>query len=103
MKKQYQIDKQRAAQQFRSRADASQEQIQFALPLPEVLKLAQQGLMQLALAAFIGVAEGMMRWEVTDLVGPKNQADAGRENTRWGSEAAKPCTRRCVRWRGSAR
>ena len=86
MKKQYQIDKQRAAQEFRNRAGASPQQIQFALPLPEVLKLVQQGLMQLALAAFIGLAEDMMRWEVTDLAGPKNQAHADRENSRWGSQ-----------------
>lgn len=86
MKKTYQIDKQRAAQQFRSKAGASQQQIQFALPLPEILGLAQQGLMQLALAAFIGLAEAMMRWEVTDLVGPKNQANEERENSRWGAQ-----------------
>jgi hypothetical protein len=86
MKKTYQIDKQRAAQQFRSKAGASQQQIQFALPLPEILGLAQQGLMNLALAAFIGLAEAMMRWEVTDLVGPKSQANEERENSRWGAQ-----------------
>jgi putative transposase len=86
MKKHYQIDKQRAAQQFRSKASASQQQIQFALPLPEVLRLAQQGLMQLALAAFIQIAEGMMQWEVTELVGPKNQANTSRGVSRWGSQ-----------------
>jgi putative transposase len=86
MKKQYQIDKQRAAQEFRNKASASQQQIQFALPLPEVLKLVQQGLMQLALAAFIGLAEDMMRWEVTELAGPKSQANADRENSRWGNQ-----------------
>jgi len=86
VKKQYQIDKQRAAQQFREKAGASQQQIQFALPLPEVLKLIQQGLMQLALAAFIGLAEEMMRWETADLAGPKNQADPEREHSRWGTQ-----------------
>jgi putative transposase len=86
MKKTYQIDKQRAAQEFRNRASASQQQIQFALPLPEILGLAQQGLMQLALAAFIGLAEAMMQWEVADLVGPKNQANGERENSRWGAQ-----------------
>ena len=86
MKKTYQIDKQRAAQQFRNKAGASQQQIQFALPLPEILKLAQQGLMQLALAAFIGLAEAMMGWEVRDLVGPKSQANQEREKSRWGTQ-----------------
>lgn len=27
-----------------------------------------------------------MRWEVTDLVGPKNQANDGREHSRWGAQ-----------------
>lgn len=86
MKKRYQIDKQRAAQQFRRQAGASTENIQFALPLPEVLALAQKGLMNLALAAFTGLAERMMHWEVSELAGPKNQANAERENMRWGAQ-----------------
>ena len=57
MKKRYQIDKQRAAQQFRERAGASQQQLQLVLPLPEVVRLVQCGLMHLALAAFSQVAE----------------------------------------------
>jgi transposase-like protein len=85
LKRTYQIDKQRAAQQFRKRAGASQENIQLALPLPEVLELAQQGLMSLALAAFTKLAEEMMHWEVGELAGVKHQAQAGRENLRWGT------------------
>jgi len=87
LKKRYQIDKQRAVQQFRQVAGASTEPLQFALPLPEVLALVQEGLMKLALAAFTKLAEQMMRWEVTTLAGPRNQANASRENTRWGSQA----------------
>jgi len=86
MKKTYQIDKQRATQEFRKTAGASQEQLQFALPLPEVLQLVQQGLMGLALTAFIQLAEGMMRWEVDQVVGPKNQAIESRDKMRWGSQ-----------------
>jgi putative transposase len=86
MKKRYQIDKQRAAQQFRKQAGASQQQIQFALPLPEILALIQRGLMNLALVAFTQLAEEMMRWEVNTLAGPKNQSAAGRDNMRWGSQ-----------------
>ena len=52
MKKTYQIDKQRAKERFRAEAGSSPEQIQFALPLPEVLELVQEGLMKLALTAF---------------------------------------------------
>lgn len=86
MKRTYQIDKQRAKQQFRKGASATNEQIQLALPLPEVLALVQQGLMNLALAAFTKLAEAMMQWEVSSLVGPKNQASSSREKLRWGAE-----------------
>jgi putative transposase len=87
LKKQYQIDKQRAAQQFHKQAGESDEQIQFALPLPEILELAQRGLMNLALAAFTKLAEEMMQWEANILAGPKNQANTSRENSRWGTQA----------------
>lgn len=86
MKKTYQIEKKRATDRFRREAGESGDQIQFALPLPEVLELAQTGLMQLALAAFTKVTEQMMQWEVTSLAGPKSKAEASRENTRWGSQ-----------------
>ena len=86
MKKRYQIDKQGAAQRFRKEASASDKQIQLALPLPEVLGLVQQGLMSLALAAFTKVAEELMLWEASTLAGPKNEANTGRENMRWGAE-----------------
>lgn len=86
MKKTYQIDKQRATQEFRKAAGASQEQLQLVLPIPEVLQLIQKGLVNLALAAFIRLAEAMMGWEVDQVVGPKNQASKERENVRWGSQ-----------------
>jgi len=86
VKKTYQIDKQRAKERFRVAAGSSQEQIQFALPLPEVLQLVQEGLMKLALTAFTQLAEALMRWEVGRLVGPKNRADPGRQHTRWGAQ-----------------
>jgi putative transposase len=86
LKRTYQINKQRAAQEFRKQAGASNENLQFALPLPEVLALAQKGLMNLALAAFTKVAEEMMHWEVGALAGPENQANASRENVRWGAQ-----------------
>ncbi len=42
--------------------------------------------MNLAMAAFTKLAEEVMGYEVTALVGPKNQADPTRGNARWGSE-----------------
>ena len=68
MKKTYQIEKQRAKERFRAEASSSPEQIQFALPLPEVLQMVQEGLMKLALAAFQQLAEALMRWVVGRLV-----------------------------------
>ena len=86
MKRRYQIDKQGAAVKFRQQAKQSQDQLQLTLPLPEAIALVERGLMNLAIAAFTQVAEQMMGWEVSAMVGPKNQANAGRENQRWGSQ-----------------
>jgi hypothetical protein len=87
MKKTYQINEQRATQRFRKEAGASNEKLQLALPLPEVLALVQRGLMSLALAAFTKLAEEMMRWEVTRLAGPKHQANESLEKRPLGIEA----------------
>lgn len=86
MKTRYQIDKKRAVQQFRKQASESADNIQLALPLPEVLALAQEGLMNLALAAFTKLAEQLMHWEVDELAGPRNRASADRVNVRWGKQ-----------------
>lgn len=86
MKKRYQIDKQRAVKKFRQLVDQAQQPIQLVIPLKEVVELIQRGLMNLAMAAFTKLAEEVMGYEVTALVGPKNQADATRLNARWGSE-----------------
>jgi hypothetical protein len=87
MKKRYQIDKQRAVQQFRKLAAQDDQSVQLVIPLKEVVELVQRGLMNLALNAFTQVAEGVMDREVTALVGPKNQANAERDRVRWGSES----------------
>ena len=86
MKKQYQIDKQRAVQQFRQIAAQDDRAIQLVIPLKEVLDLVQRGLMKLALRTFTQVAEEVMDHEVKALVGPRNQANPERGNVRWGSE-----------------
>jgi putative transposase len=86
MKKPYQIQKLRALKNFREQSAASSSPIQFAMPIPEVVRLAQQGLMSLALTAFVQVAEQMMDWDVASLVGPKNQAQADRASFRWGHQ-----------------
>lgn len=86
MKRTYQIDKQRALQQFRKAAAQSNEKIQLVFPLAEVLRLVQQGLMKLALEAFTLLSEEMMKCEVSFLAGPKSKADASRTMMRWGMQ-----------------
>ena len=86
MKKQYQINKEGAVQKFRSAAGASKDAIQLTLPMREAAGLVQQGLMQLALAAFTQVAEQMMRWEVEQIAGAKQQPNEYRDAVRWGSQ-----------------
>jgi len=44
VKRTYQINKQRSLQQFKAAAEKSQQEIQLALPLPEVLKMISRGL-----------------------------------------------------------
>jgi transposase-like protein len=86
MKRQYQIDKQRALQNFRQLANQNQQPIQLVIPLKEIVELMPRGLMGVALTTFTKLAEEVMGHEVTALVGPKNQANQTRENVRWGSE-----------------
>lgn len=86
MKKRYQINKQRALQEFKAAAQKSQQEIQVALPLPEVVTMIGRGLMSIALTMLIKLAEGMMDWEVAELVGPKNQAQTNRQMQRWGKQ-----------------
>ena len=86
MKKRYQINKQRALQKFRAAAQESQQEIQLALPLPEVVTMISRGLMNVAMAVLIKLAEEMMNWEVGQLVGPKNQTQVEREFERWGKQ-----------------
>ena len=86
MKKRYQIDKQRAVQKFRQLAKNAQQPLQLAFPLKELVELIRQGLMNVAMAAVTKLAEEMMGYEVTALVGPKSQANTERVHVRWGSE-----------------
>jgi transposase-like protein len=86
MKKTYQINKQKALKTFREASEAAQTPIQLVMALPELVKMAQQGLMSMALSVFMQIAQEMMNWDVSQLVGPKNQAQGDRENYRWGSE-----------------
>lgn len=86
MKRRYQINKQAAAVKFRKQAKESADQLQLMLPLPEAIGLVECGLVNLAITAFQKIVEEMMGWEVSQLVGPKHQANTDRQNQRWGSQ-----------------
>jgi len=86
VKRTYQINKQRSLQQFKAAAEKSQQEIQLALPLPEVLTMISRGLINIALAMLIKLAEGRINWEVEELVGPQTQARAERPLQRWGKQ-----------------
>lgn len=86
MQQRYQINKQAAALRFKEQAKTSSQQLQFALPLPEVVALIQQGLMSLALTAFAKLAEAMMNIEVDAMVGPRNRIQGQRQACRWGTQ-----------------
>ena len=75
MKKQYQIDKQRAVNSSDESLAERGSGLQLVIPLKEVLDLVQRGLMNLALRTFTRWPKTMMDREVTALVGPKNQAN----------------------------
>ena len=87
MKKRYQINKERALQQFKAAAQKSQQEIQLALPIAEAVALLSHGLMRVAITVLIKLLEAMMNWEVEELVGPKNQAQRSRKLQRWGKQA----------------
>ncbi len=88
MKKTYQINQERALQRFNAAAQKSKQEIQFALPLPEVVALISRGLMQVALAALRRLAEEMMKWEVDELLAPKSQARGDKSGSAGGSRKA---------------
>ena len=86
MKQPYQIHKERAFQRFQAAAQKSQQEIQFALPLPEVVALIGRGLMHLAVLAFTKLAEQMMSWEVNELMREKKGAQRSSTFQRWGRQ-----------------
>ena len=86
MKKRYQIDKQRALQQFHQIANRGDQAVQLIIPLKQIVAQAYRGLTDLMVTTFTQVVEAMMDCEVTALVGPKHLTDPERERVRWGSQ-----------------
>ena len=86
MKRQYQIEQQRAVQKFRRLATEQNPNIQMILPLAEIVSLLQQGVGNLLRQAGLELMHLVMDEEVKSLAGERHQQHAGRQEHRWGKE-----------------
>ena len=68
MKKQYQIEKQRAVQQFRRIANEQNPNIQMILPLADIVGLLQEGVGNLVRETGLALMQTVMEEEVRHLV-----------------------------------
>ena len=86
MQKRYQIDKQRAVQQFRRLATETNPNIQMILPLAGIVGMLQEGVGHLMREAGLLLMMGVMDEEVRHVVGDRSVPNAGRQANRWGKE-----------------
>ena len=86
MQKRYQIDKQRAVQQFRRLATETNPDIQMILPLAGIVGMLQEGVGHLMREAGLLLMMGVMEEEVRHVVGERSVPNAGRQANRWGKE-----------------
>jgi putative transposase len=86
MKKQYQMEQQRAVQQFRRIAMEQNPNIQMILPLAEIVGLLQQGVGNLLRETGLALMQTVMEEEVRHLAGERHQQHEGRRAHRWGKE-----------------
>jgi putative transposase len=86
MQKQYQIDKQRAVQQFRRMASETNPNIQMMLPLAGIVSMLQEGVGHLMREAGLALMVGVMEEEVCHIAGERSVPNADRQASRWGKE-----------------
>ena len=86
MKRQYQIEKQRAVQQFRRLATEQNPNIQMVLPLADIVSALQQGVGNLLRQAGLELMHLVMDEEVKSLAGERHEQHPGRRAHRWGRE-----------------
>src|SRR5580704_16502640 len=86
MKRQYQIEQQRAVQQFRRIADEQNPNIQMILPLADIVGLLQEGVGNLVRETGLALMQTVMEEEVRHLAGDRHQQHPGRRAHRWGKE-----------------
>jgi putative transposase len=86
MKRRYQINQQRAVNEFRQLATNQNPNIQMVLPMAEIVGLLQQGVGHLLREAGLALMSLVMEEEVRHLAGERHQQHAGRRAHRWGQE-----------------
>lgn len=86
MQKRYQIDGQRAVQQFRQFANEVNPDIQMVLPLAGIVGLLQEGVGNLMREAGLLLMMGVMEEEVRHVVGERHAQNRDRQASRWGKE-----------------
>jgi putative transposase len=86
MKKRYQIEQQRAVQEFRRLATEQNPNIQMILPLADIVALLQDGVGHLLRQAGLELMHLVMDEEVKSLAGERHQQHDGRRAHRWGKE-----------------
>jgi len=86
LKKQYQMEQQRAVQQFRRIATEQNPNIQMILPLADIVGMLQQGVGNLLRETGLALMQTVMEEEVRQLAGERHQQHEGRRAHRWGKE-----------------
>ena len=87
MKKRYQIDQQRAVQEFRQLAREENPNLQMIFPMTEVVGLLQEGVGHLMREAGLALMSLVMEEEVRHLAGERHEQHPARRAHRWGKEA----------------
>jgi transposase-like protein len=86
MKRRYQIDRQRAVQQFRQLAQEQNPHLQMIFPMAEVVGMLQEGVGHLLREAGLALMNLVMEEEVRQLAGERHQQHRERRAHRWGKE-----------------
>jgi putative transposase len=86
MKRRYQIEKQRAVNEFRQLATNENPNIQMILPMADIVGLLQQGVGHLLREAGLALMSLVMEEEVRHVAGERNQQHEERRAHRWGKE-----------------
>jgi transposase-like protein len=86
MKRRYQIEKQRAVNEFRQLAAKENPTVQMMLPMAEIVGLLQQGVGHLLRETGLALMSLVMEEEVRHLAGERHQQHEGRRAHRWGQE-----------------